>query len=70
MFDDVIVMLILWRHQYATAKDGFRGFSRVFDQYLKKGSIDFHQTYVIFRQSSIVSFEIKTLKTGHLLLPW
>ena len=56
-----------------------RRFSRVFAEYLRNGSIDFHQTYVIFRQSSMVFFEIKRLKTGHvyfvvvvccLLLPW
>ena len=51
-----------------TAKkvEGFEGF----DEYLKNGLTDFHQTYVSFRQSSIVSFEIKRLKTGHSLLPW
>ena len=47
-----------------------RRFSMAFDEYLKNGSTDFHQTYVIFRQSSIVSFEVKRLKTGYLLLPW
>ena len=62
-------MLILWRHQNATAKKSGT-FSKVFAEYLKNDSTDFHQTYVIFRQSSIVSFEIKRLKTGHSLLPW
>ena len=68
IFDGIIVMVILWRHQYAAAKkvEGFRGFA----EYLKNGSPDFHQTYVIFRQSSIKVFEIKRLKTGHLLFPW
>ena len=45
-------------------------FLRVSDEYLKNDSTDFHQTYVIFKQSSKVTFEIKTLKTGHSLLPW
>ena len=67
MFDDVIIMSILRRHQNVTAK---KRFLRVFAEYLKNGSIDFHQTYVIFRQLSILPFEIKRLKTGHLLLPW
>ena len=43
-------------------------FSRVFAEYLKNGPTDFHHTYVIFRQSSTVSYEIKRLKPGHLLL--
>ena len=47
-----------------------RRFLRVFADYLKNGSTDFHQPYVIFRQSSILSFEIKRLKTSHSLLPW
>ena len=47
-----------------------RGFSRVFAKYPENCSTDFYQTYVIFRQSPIVYFEIKRLKTGHLLLPW
>ena len=42
----------------------------VFAEYIENGSTDFHQSYVIFRQSSIVSFEIKKVKTGHSLLPW
>ena len=58
-FDDVIKI----RQQKS------RRFSRVFDEYLKNGSADFYQTYVILRQSSIVSFEAKGLKTGHSLLP-
>ena len=62
-------MLILWRHQNATAEKN-RGFSRVLAEYLKNGSTDFHQTYVIFRQSYIEVFEIKRLKIGHSLLPW
>ena len=45
-------------------------FSRVFAKYLKNCSTSFHQTYVIFKQSSMASFEIKRLKTGHSLLPW
>ena len=62
MFDGVVVMLILRRHQNATAEkvEDFRGFLN-----LKNGSSDFHQAYVVFRQSSAVSFEIKRLKTGH-----
>ena len=40
----------------------FEGFA----EYLKNGSTDFYQTYVILRQLSLVSFEIKRLKTGHL----
>ena len=47
-----------------------RELSRVFPAYLKNGSTDFHQTYVIFRQSSIDVPEIKRLKIGHSLLPW
>ena len=39
-------------------------------EYLKNGSTDFHQTYVIFRQLYIKVFEIKRLKTDHSLLPW
>ena len=34
-------------------------------EYLENGSTDFHQTYVIFRQSYIEVFEIKRLKIGH-----
>ena len=52
IFDDVIVMLILRRHQNTTAK-------RV--EYLKKVQL----TFTGLRQSSVVSFEIKSLKTGH-----
>ena len=48
-FDDVIKMLKLKRKR----------FLKVFAECFKNSSIDFHQTYVIFRQSSIVSFEIK-----------
>ena len=40
-----------------------------FTEYLKNSSTDFYQTYVIFRQLSVVSFEIKRLKIGHSLLP-
>ena len=47
-----------------------RRFSKVFAEYLKNSSTDFHQTYLIFRQSSIDVFEIKRLKTAHSLLPW
>ena len=43
---------------------------RVVAEYLKNGSTDFHQAYVIFKQSSIEVFEIKRLKTVHSLLPW
>ena len=39
-------------------------------EYLKSGSTDFHQTCVIFRQLSIVYFEIERLKTDYSLLPW
>ena len=67
--EDVIVMLILLRHQNATAKKVER-FLRVFAEYLKNGSTDFHQAYVIFWQSSKESFEIKRLKTGHSFFPW
>ena len=31
----------------------------VFAEYLKNGSTDFYQTYVIFRELCIVSYEIK-----------
>ena len=41
--------------------------SRVFAEYFKNGSTDFHQT-CHFRQSSIEIIE--RLKTGHSLLPW
>ena len=34
-------------------------FSRVFAEYLKNGSTDFYLMYVMFRKSSIVSFEIE-----------
>ena len=44
----------------------FKGFA----EYHKNRSTDFHKTYVIFRQSSIVSSKLEILKTGHLLLPW
>ena len=44
--------------------------SRVLAEYLKNGSTDFHQTYVIFKQSYTEVFEIKGLKIGYLLLPW
>ena len=47
-----------------------RRFSRVLTEYLKNGSTDFHQTYIIFRQSYIKVFEIKILKIGYSLLPW
>ena len=45
-------------------------FAMGFAEYLKNGSTDFHQTYVIFSQSSIEVFEIKKLKTSHSFLPW
>ena len=57
MFEDVIVRLILWRHQNATARkiESFRGFllniSKTVQLILTK--------LVIFRQSSLVSFEMK-----------
>ena len=44
-------------------------FSIVSAEYLKNGSTDFQQTYVIFRQSCIEVFEIKRWNTGHSLLP-
>ena len=59
-FDDVIKMRQLKN----------RRFSRVLAEYLKNSITDFHQTYVIFRQSHIQVFEIKRLKIGHSLLPW
>ena len=37
---------------------------------LKDSSTDFHQTFVIFRQSKINVFEIRRLEIGHSLLPW
>ena len=40
MFDDIIIILISWRHQDATAEN--REFSRVLAEYLKNGSTDFH----------------------------
>ena len=49
-FDNVMVVSILWRSGR---------FSRVFAEYLKNGSTDFYQTYVIFRELCIVSYEIK-----------
>ena len=55
--DDVIVILILWRHQNVTTEKV--KFSRDFAEYLKNISADFHQTYAIFMQSSIVIFKIK-----------
>ena len=55
IFDDVIVMLILWRHQNATAEKN-RRFSKVLAEYLKNCSTDFHQTFVTFRQSNIEVF--------------
>ena len=69
IFDDVIVMLILWRHQNETAGKNNR-FSSVLAEYLKNGPTDFHQTYVIFRQVYIEVFEMKRLKIDHSLLPW
>ena len=63
IFNDVIVMLfydVIKMRQLK--KVGFRLF---FAEYLKNGSTGFNQIYVIFRQSSIVSSEIKRLKTGH-----
>ena len=68
MFDDVIVKLIFLTSSKCSSFKS-RRFSRVFAEFLKYGSTDFHQTCVSFRQSSIVSFEIKRLKTGHSLLP-
>ena len=68
IFDDVIIMLILWRHQNETAENS--RFSRVLAEYLKDGSTDFHQTYVSFTQSYIEVFEIKRFEIGHSLLPW
>ena len=45
-------------------------FSRVLAEYLKKGSTDFHQTYVSFMQAYLEVFEVKKLKIDHSLLPW
>ena len=42
-----------------------RRFWRVLAEYLKNGSTDFYQTYIIFRQLYIKVFEIKILKIGH-----
>ena len=69
IFGDIIVVLILWRHQNETAEKNSRFFS-VLAKYLKNGLADFHQTYVIFRQPHIEPFEIKELKIDHSLLPW
>ena len=69
IFDVVIVMLILSRHQNETAEKNSR-FSSVFAEYFKNGSADFQQTYVIFRQSYIQVSEIERLKIDHSLLPW
>ena len=43
---------------------------RNFAEYLENGSTDFYQTFVIFRQSSVVAFENKRVKTGNLLMAW
>ena len=42
-----------------------RTFSKVIAEYLRNGSIDFHQTYVGFRQSYNKLFEITRLDIGH-----
>ena len=63
MFDDVIVILILeTSSKWDSVKSG--RFSRVLTEYLKNSSTDFHQTYVIFRQSYI-GFEIKDCCHGN-----
>ena len=41
----------------------------VLAEYLRNGSTDFHQYYVIFRQSYAEVFEIRRLNIGHLSLP-
>ena len=69
IFDDVIVMLIIWHHQNVTAEKT-EGFWGVLAEYLKNSTTDFHQTYDIFRQSYMKVFEIKRLKIDHSLLPW
>ena len=58
MFDDVIVMLILCRHQNETAEKiaDFRAFLA---EYLKNAPTDFHQTYVIFKQLYIKVLKLK-----------
>ena len=54
-FDNVIVILILWRHWNATAIKMW-DFREFLTEYLKNGITDFHQTYVIFGESPIASF--------------
>ena len=66
VFGDVIVMLMVRRHKNVTAEkvEGFRGF---FKNIL---TVQLIFTKLIVRQSSVVVFEIKRLKTDQLLLPW
>ena len=60
MYDNVIVMLILWRHQNATVEK--RKCSRILAECLKNESTNFHQIYVIFRQSDTEAFKIKRME--------
>ena len=57
LFDEVIVIdVILSRHHQFDVLQQLKKWEVVHSFY---GSTDFQQTYVIFRQLSIVSFEIK-----------
>ena len=69
MFDDVIILLILWRHQNETAEK-ITDFLSISAEYLKNSSTDFHQTYVTFRQVYLEAFKIKRWKIDQSLLPW
>ena len=43
---------------------------RDFAKFLKSGLADLHETLSLLRQLYRSSFEIKSLRIGHLLLPW
>ena len=69
IFDDLIVMLILKRHQNETAEkiESFQGF---WLNISKTVQLIFTKLMSFFRQSCMEVFEIKRLKKiGHSLLP-
>ena len=69
VFDDVIGMLILLRHQNSTAEK-IEDFRRFWLNISKKVRQTFQKIDVPFRQSCIKVFEIKRLEIGHSLSPW
>ena len=59
--DDIIAISILLRHHHFDVSRQLKKWKvfQSFTEYLENDSTDSYQTYVIFRQLSVVSFESK-----------